>query len=148
VEAPRRPPKAESGSACYFLLLFSGLFFDHKNGGNISLRNDRISPKYTALHPRRQSPFSRRSKNIKLNSITMYHSAFLNNTELLVLLSTCFHTSICAAYSSTLKMEATCSSELLVYFNGQHGLISQKRELFITRNCLNVTTILLLRIFS
>jgi hypothetical protein len=33
-------------------------------------------------------------------------------------------------YSSTLKMEATCSSEILVEFNGIHSVVSQKMELF------------------
>jgi hypothetical protein len=37
------------------------------------------------------------------------------------------------AYSSTLKMEVTCSSETSVStFSGLHGIISQKIELFIT----------------
>jgi hypothetical protein len=34
-------------------------------------------------------------------------------------------------YSSTLMMETTCLSETLT-FNGIHGVISQKTELFIT----------------
>jgi hypothetical protein len=38
----------------------------------------------------------------------------------------------CLAYSSTLKMEATCFSEIRFTFNGLHGVISQKIELFIT----------------
>jgi hypothetical protein len=36
------------------------------------------------------------------------------------------------AYYSTLKMEAACSSGTSVTFNGLHGDISQKIELFIT----------------
>jgi hypothetical protein len=36
------------------------------------------------------------------------------------------------AYSSTLKMEAICSSETSVDVNGLHGVISQKIVLFIT----------------
>jgi hypothetical protein len=35
------------------------------------------------------------------------------------------------AYSSTLKMEVTCSSKLRLTFNGLYGGISQKIELFI-----------------
>jgi hypothetical protein len=38
----------------------------------------------------------------------------------------------CLAYSSTLKMEATCFSETSVDFQGLHGVIFQKIELFIT----------------
>jgi hypothetical protein len=40
--------------------------------------------------------------------------------------------SSCLAYSSTMKMEPICSSESSVDFNGLHGVISQKIELFIT----------------
>jgi hypothetical protein len=36
------------------------------------------------------------------------------------------------AYSSTLKIEATCSSESRVTFNGLHGVIAKKKELFMT----------------
>jgi hypothetical protein len=36
----------------------------------------------------------------------------------------------CLAYSSILKMETTCSSETSIYFNGLHGVISQKKQLF------------------
>jgi hypothetical protein len=35
-------------------------------------------------------------------------------------------------YSISLKMKATSSSETWVDFNGLHGVISQKIELFIT----------------
>jgi hypothetical protein len=38
----------------------------------------------------------------------------------------------CLAYSSTLKMEASCSSETSLTFNGLHGIISQEIELSIT----------------
>jgi hypothetical protein len=34
----------------------------------------------------------------------------------------------CLAYSSALKMEATCSSATQLTFNGLHGVISQKIE--------------------
>jgi hypothetical protein len=37
----------------------------------------------------------------------------------------------CLLYSSTLKREAICYSETSVNFNGVHGVISQKTELFI-----------------
>jgi hypothetical protein len=37
----------------------------------------------------------------------------------------------CWAYSSTLKMEAICSSKCWLPFNGLHGVIPQKVELFI-----------------
>jgi hypothetical protein len=40
------------------------------------------------------------------------------------------HTGFLHAYSSTLKMEVTCSSEMLVTFNGLDGIISQKIGLF------------------
>jgi hypothetical protein len=36
----------------------------------------------------------------------------------------------CLAYSSTLKMEATYSSETALAFNGLHSVISQKIEVF------------------
>jgi hypothetical protein len=36
----------------------------------------------------------------------------------------------CLAYSSTLKMETTCSSETSVIFNGLRSVISEKTELF------------------
>jgi hypothetical protein len=36
----------------------------------------------------------------------------------------------CLAYSSTLKMEATCSSKMSV--SGLHSVISKKMKLFIT----------------
>jgi hypothetical protein len=48
--------------------------------------------------------------------------------ELCLLLSSCFTLIPCLAYSSTLKKEALCSSELT--FTGLHGVISQKTELF------------------
>jgi hypothetical protein len=38
----------------------------------------------------------------------------------------------CLAYSSTLKMEATCSSEMLADFNGLYGVMSQKTDLYVT----------------
>jgi hypothetical protein len=38
----------------------------------------------------------------------------------------------CLAYSSTLKLDVTCSSEFQLTFNRLHGVISQKLELFIT----------------
>jgi hypothetical protein len=38
----------------------------------------------------------------------------------------------CLAYSLSLKMEETHSSEMLLTFNGVHGVISQKIEPFIT----------------
>jgi hypothetical protein len=47
------------------------------------------------------------------------------------LLATCF-TTVCLAYSSTLKTEATCSSETSVDFQRTTRVISQKIELFIT----------------
>jgi hypothetical protein len=34
-------------------------------------------------------------------------------------------------YLSTLTMEAIFPSEMLVYFNGRHSVMPQKRELFI-----------------
>jgi hypothetical protein len=37
-----------------------------------------------------------------------------------------------ASFISTLKIEATCSSETSVTFNELHSVISQKMELFIT----------------
>jgi hypothetical protein len=39
----------------------------------------------------------------------------------------------CLAYSSTLKMEATYSSEISVAFSRVHGVISQKIELFMEK---------------
>jgi hypothetical protein len=39
--------------ACWFLLFFRGLFFHPEDGGNIFLRNPRISPNFTVLQPRR-----------------------------------------------------------------------------------------------
>jgi hypothetical protein len=49
------------------------------------------------------------------------------------LLATCFKLVYCLAYSSTLKMEATCYSETSVDFNGFHGVIPQKTKLFSSR---------------
>jgi hypothetical protein len=46
------------------------------------------------------------------------------------LLANCFILASSLVYSSTVKMEATCSSEHLLTFS--YGIISQKRELFIT----------------
>jgi hypothetical protein len=47
------------------------------------------------------------------------------------LLATCFTLASCLAYSSTLNMEAACSSETSADFNGLLGVISQKREIFL-----------------
>jgi hypothetical protein len=47
------------------------------------------------------------------------------------LLAVCFMLVFYVAYSSTLKMEATCSSETLVDIHGPHSVISQKVEDFI-----------------
>jgi hypothetical protein len=38
----------------------------------------------------------------------------------------------CLAYSLTLNIEVTCSSEMVVNFNGLHSIISQQIEVFIT----------------
>jgi hypothetical protein len=45
-------------------------------------------------------------------------------------LATCIMLPSCLAYSSTLKVKATCSSETLAV-DGLHGIISQKIELFM-----------------
>jgi hypothetical protein len=44
----------------------------------------------------------------------------------------CFMLVCCLTYSSTMKMEATCSSEMLLAFNGVRGVIYQNVELFVT----------------
>jgi hypothetical protein len=49
-----------------------------------------------------------------------------------ILLATCFILVSCLAYSSTLKTEATCSSEKPVDFNGLYGVMSQKTDLILT----------------
>jgi hypothetical protein len=48
------------------------------------------------------------------------------------LLANCFMLVSCLAYSLTLKMEATCFSEMLDAFEETNGFIYQKRKLFIT----------------
>jgi hypothetical protein len=48
------------------------------------------------------------------------------------LLATCFTLASGLAYSSTLKMEATYSSETSIDFQDVHGVISQKIDLFLT----------------
>jgi hypothetical protein len=42
------------------------------------------------------------------------------------LLATCFRLVSYLAYSSILKMEATCSSKLRLTYNELHGVVSQK----------------------
>jgi hypothetical protein len=49
----------------------------------------------------------------------------------IALLATCFMLVSCLGYSSTLKVEETCSSGMSVIFNRIQGVISQKTELFI-----------------
>jgi hypothetical protein len=46
------------------------------------------------------------------------------------LLAVCFLLVSCLAFSSTLKMEETCSSEMSVEITGIQGVIFQKRDLF------------------
>jgi hypothetical protein len=48
-----------------------------------------------------------------------------------IMWKTCFHAGF-LAYSSILKMEATCSPEMSVDFSGLHGVISQEIVFFIT----------------
>jgi hypothetical protein len=59
------------------------------------------------------------------------------------LLAACFMLASCLAYSSILKMEATCSSETSVDFQRLTGVISQKTELFkiTTANASNPTVL-------
>jgi hypothetical protein len=57
---------------------------------------------------------------------------FGGTSRLQRLLATCFTLASCLTYFSTLKMEATCSSETSVDFQDVHGVISQKIELFLT----------------
>jgi hypothetical protein len=44
--------------------------------------------------------------------------------------ATCITLVSCLAYSSILMMVVTCSSEISVTFNGLHGIVSLKKELF------------------
>jgi hypothetical protein len=46
-------------------------------------------------------------------------------------LAICFMLAYCLAYPSTLNMEATCSSETSVGFQGLQCFISHKLEIFI-----------------
>jgi hypothetical protein len=55
----------------------------------------------------------------------------MSRMESITLFATCFMLVSCLAYSSTLKMEATGLLKRVVTFNGLHGHISQKIELFI-----------------
>jgi hypothetical protein len=63
-------------------------------------------------------------------------------------LAACFMLVSCLAYSPTLKMEATCSSETSLNFNKLYGIISQKTELFIISCCGNLMSYVYSTVFT